>query len=324
MKLFVFGSTGDLFKRKVIHALKQIKDLEIYALGRKEMKTEEYISQVYSDAPEDLKKRIKYLQIHFSQNGIICHDCPNFYSKGEINHFYVALPPDKILEILKYLNSVKNQGYKIKALVEKPFGSNLKEATELKAFIEEKKLVENIYLADHYLFKEHILTKKEKTNYKKIILKSLEEVGLEGRDYYDSVGALKDMIQSHFLNILIKMFGKEEMKKIEIIDVEKKQYKNYEKELGKLSKTETYVKILLKIGEKIIELETGKKFDKKESLISIDDKKYNLNEGKDAYLEMFEKFFLEQNHLFPTMEEAILTWELTEEMEKKAKELTRY
>ena len=39
MKLFIFGSTGDLVKRKVLPALQtlQKKDLEIWAIGRRDI-----------------------------------------------------------------------------------------------------------------------------------------------------------------------------------------------------------------------------------------------------------------------------------------------
>jgi glucose-6-phosphate 1-dehydrogenase len=322
MKLFVFGSTGDLFKRKVIKALKELKDLEIIALGRKELSHEQYFEETCPDCDEEIKKRTKYLPISFTDK-IQCIGCKDHFSKEEINYFYIALPPNKIIETLNYIHAVKQTGHLVKILIEKPFGANLEEAREIEKFILKEKLEEDIFLADHYLFKEEI-RKIQLSEFKKLKIVSLEKLGVEKRIFYDGIGAINDMVQSHLLNTLTKIVGFKNFKKINIEEVKVGQYKNYQKEIGKDSKTETYAYIELKLDGKNIILETGKNFPKKENYIEIDEMKIEIDKGKDAYLQMLEDFLDNKKEKFPTINQIVLCWELIDRIKDKKSELIYY
>ncbi len=322
MKLFVFGSTGDLFKRKVIKALQEIKNVEIIALGRKELSNEQYFEETCPTCDEEIRKRTKYLAVNFS-NKIQCVGCKDHFSKEEINYFYIALPPSKIIETLEYIHSVKQTGHKIKVLIEKPFGANLEEANKIKNFIEREELEEDIFLADHYLFKENIRNMKH-LNFEKLKIVSLEKLGVEKRAFYDDVGAINDMIQSHLLNVLVKIIGFENLNLAKIEEVKLGQYNNYIKEIGKDSKTETYVKLKLKLDHREIIIETGKNFPKKENYIEIDDKKIEIDNGKDAYLQMLEDFLDNKRDQFPSIEQAIECWKLVNKIKDKNSEITFY
>jgi glucose-6-phosphate 1-dehydrogenase len=97
MKLFVFGSTGDLVKRKVLIALEKVKEknLEIICLGRKEMTTQEYLQ----DHCKECKRDIKYKFINFEDKKLIKNLIKELNEK-KINYFYLSLPPKINLLIL--------------------------------------------------------------------------------------------------------------------------------------------------------------------------------------------------------------------------------
>jgi glucose-6-phosphate 1-dehydrogenase len=322
MKLFVFGSTGDLFKRKVIKAIKDIKNLEIIALGRKNLTHEQYFEETCPTCDEEIKKRTMYLPISFLDK-IQCIGCQDHFSKEEINYFYVALPPSKIIETLEYINSVKKTGHKVKVLIEKPFGASLEEAEKIKNFIEEENFEEDIFLADHYLFKENIRN-IEHTNFRELKIVSLEKIGVEKRAFYDDVGAVNDMVQSHLLNVLIKIIGFEKINSLIVKEVKFGQYKSYSEEIEKKSNTETYAKIKLEFNDCEIEIKTGKNFPKKENYIEIDDKKTEVDSGKEAYLQMLEDFLDNKREKFPSIEQAIRCWKLVNKIKEFKSELEYY
>lgn len=334
MKLFIFGSTGDLVKRKIVPALSHIPihNLEIIALGRRDLIDQSYNKFICEGEMcfNHLEKKPEYNKIEFKDE-IICEKCIEKLDKNNINFFYSAMPPQNIEMILEYIGKIKRNNYKIKLLIEKPFGEDLESAKHLKDVIKKENLVEDVFISDHYVFKDEIL-ELNKPNFKKIKIVSLEKVGLENRiSYYNNVGALKDMVQNHFLNIILKLIDnpKEEFKDFKIISFEKGQYGDgksigYVKELGEKSNTETFVKILIKTKTKEIEFVTGKKFNKKISFIEIDGRKIILDNEKNSYERLLIEFLSERKTNFPTVEKTILSWEIIEKIQSKKTNLKYY
>jgi len=323
MNLFIFGSTGDLVKRKVLPALnkRDLKDLNIFAIGRRD-----FIDEVYFDfackKEDKIKDRIHYFKTEFDKYDI-CEECEKGLSKGEINYFYVSLPPNLYLVVFNKIKKIKEKGYKVSVLVEKPFGNSLKEAKELSGVLESFDLDKDVLINDHYLFKKEILQLK-KQYFQELKISFAEKLGLENRiTYYDSVGALVDMVQSHLLNILFKFLSKDEINNLEVVSYEKKQYDGYEKELGMESQTETFVRIILKTGEKNIELITGKKFSKKESILLVDNKKMFIEIG-DPYIEIFNNFLENKKENFLKIENVFEAWKIIEKIKQKENKLTKY
>ena len=315
--LFIYGSTGDLVKRKVIPALQKLNiPVKILALGRKKLSSGDYKKIICkeNECPNSFKKNIIYRKNLLEE--ITCASCYNSLNRKEINFFYISLPPKMIKNALSQIGDIKKHGFKVKILIEKPFGENLSDAKKLKHFIWKNKLKKEIVLSDHYLFKKSILSLKKK-NFRKLKIVGLEKVGLEGRiSYYDEAGALKDMIQSHFLNILFKISPNLKLNKVKIIEVIKKQYKNYEKELGKKSDTETYVKIKMLVKGKEIEFETGKNFEKKESYIVIDGKRLELD-NENSYEKVFFDLLNKNWKNFPSINNSLEAWKITEKIERE-------
>ena len=101
-------------------------------------------------------------------------------------------------------------------VVEKPFGTDYKSAHHLQSVVERYLREKQVYRIDHYLGKDtvnNILA----TRFSNILLEPLwnrnyidevqifatETIGCEGRaQYYETAGAVRDMLQNHILQVL--------------------------------------------------------------------------------------------------------------------------
>ena len=133
--------------------------------------------------------------------------------------FYLATPPILYEQIAGNLGSVELQkecdGYR-RLILEKPFGYNLTTAIKLNLKLHEAFNEEQIYRIDHYLGKETvqnllvtrfangIFEPLWNRNYvQHVEITSAESIGVENRGrYYDSSGALRDMVQNHLLQMV--------------------------------------------------------------------------------------------------------------------------
>ena len=151
MKLFIFGSTGDLVRKKVLPALQDLEkdELEIYALGRRD-----FTKKIYEDfvckgnCKESFKEKIHYKKIDYNSEGF-CDSCIPDLDKDKTNYFFIAMPPGLYGNIIRSIGRIKSKGYDLRILLEKPFGSSLKEAKEIKRIISENNLeyFYHIYIA---------------------------------------------------------------------------------------------------------------------------------------------------------------------------------
>ena len=136
--------------------------------------------------------------------------------------FHLAVPPEIYEVIFEQIHKSglsdmrAGEGERTRMLVEKPFGNNRREAEKLdqrlKAFFKE----EQIFLVDHYMGKEsmqNILKFRfsdsslehlwNSSFIEKINIRLRESLGMEGRgDFYDQIGALRDVGQNHILQML--------------------------------------------------------------------------------------------------------------------------
>lgn len=140
------------------------------------------------------------------------------YEIGGNRVFYLAMSPrffGTIAEHLKTQRLVTDHGYN-RVVVEKPFGRDLATATELNQSIEKYFPADSIFRIDHYLgkamiqnitairFGNSIFRNLWNNRYIDNIQITLSEsLGVEERaGYYETAGALRDMVQNHILQIV--------------------------------------------------------------------------------------------------------------------------
>lgn len=132
--------------------------------------------------------------------------------------FYLAIAPqfiETVVEGLYKCGSCSQQKFD-RIVVEKPFGTDLETAQKLNKFLRKRFDEKQIFRIDHYLGKEtvqnlmafrfanFIFEPLWNRNYiEHIQISVAEEVSVGKRGgYYDSSGALRDMIQNHLLQLL--------------------------------------------------------------------------------------------------------------------------
>src|SRR5262252_4120396 len=134
--------------------------------------------------------------------------------------FYFAVGPDQFEPTLKHLKTAglnkAREGSWARVIVEKPFGTDLASARELNRVISNSFSEEQTYRIDHFLGKEtaqNILVLRFanaifeplwNTRYiDHLEITAAETLGVESRaGYYETAGALRDMVQNHLIQLL--------------------------------------------------------------------------------------------------------------------------
>ncbi len=285
----LFGSTGDLAKKKIIPALNKLAehlDLKVLCFGRKNFTTKQYVEYLQKAKIEvSSNLELKYLVVNLENSKDVENICDLINhedkDKSGLRLFYLATANDYFEKITESVS--KCRSVPIRVLFEKPFGNNLESFLKLEKSIKKYLNEEEIYRVDHYLAKEtieNILSLRlanpffEKTwnsqfiDEIKIVVN--EDFGVEDRlEYYDKTGAIKDMLQNHLLQIAAfvlmdapkainsKNMDYEKTKAIKSLkneNLEIGQYKDYKLELKNKgyqeSNTETYVEASFKSTNK--------------------------------------------------------------------------
>jgi glucose-6-phosphate 1-dehydrogenase len=133
--------------------------------------------------------------------------------------FYMATPPSRYEIISENLSKAgltdQSSGFR-RFIIEKPFGYDLESGRALNRKLHAMIAEDQIYRIDHYLGKEtvqNVLVTRfangifeplwNRNYIHRVEITSAESIGVEERGgYYDSAGALRDMVQNHLLQMV--------------------------------------------------------------------------------------------------------------------------
>lgn len=240
--IFIFGGSGDLNNRKLTPALYNLyldgfmpEKFAIAGLGRTSFTDDKFREHLYEGIKDfsrrkedkgskwsEFSQQMQYLQMDAEKDERFDKISEFITAKkqefgGEANVlFYLAVAPQLVPDIAKKIADLQLPADATRIIVEKPFGHDLKSATELNKLLNGMFTEDQIYRIDHYLGKETVqnilalrfanalfepLWNRNYIDY--IQITAAETVGVEDRGgYYEQSGALRDMVQNHILQLL--------------------------------------------------------------------------------------------------------------------------
>jgi glucose-6-phosphate 1-dehydrogenase len=237
----IFGATGNLSQIKLMPSLYHLDvanrlpvGTRILAVGRRPWDQEKWLSEVRDmvvaksrdEFDETIFQRFSE-RLYYHQGDIQQPQCYTELAErlNEKNNFpkniafYLSISPADFGTVMEKLsdNHLFDEDYGWRrVIIEKPFGYDLDSAQALQKRISHYLTEEQIYRIDHYLgkgmvqnvlvfrFANVMMEPLWNRNYiDHIQITHSEELGIDSRgDYYNGAGAMRDMLQSHLLQML--------------------------------------------------------------------------------------------------------------------------
>jgi len=226
----IFGITGDLAKKMTFRALYKLEargklECPIVGVAIDEWTTEELIAHAreaiaatVTDPDEDvfgrLAARITYVQGDYAEAGTFKR-VGEALGEAKRPVFYLEIPPSLFATVVHGLGAA-GLTENAHVVIEKPFGHDLESARALNADLCKVLDERQILRIDHYLGKEPVMDiaylrfansvlepiwNREHVSHVQMTI--AEDFGVEDRGrFYDAVGAMRDVIQNHALQVL--------------------------------------------------------------------------------------------------------------------------
>ena len=234
--IVIFGGDGDLMCRKLLPALYYLyrmgnlpAETRIIASARADLRVEEYRALVCTRCEAHLPRDEYDLSSWEGFVGLLEYVAVDvtvpeeFVRLGEVLTpqvrevvYYLATPPSLFGGIARGLGESGLVAASSRLVLEKPLGRDGKSAEEVNRVVSDYFRESRIFRIDHYLGKETVqnllvlrfansifesVWNREFVDHVQISLS--EDIGVEERGgYYDSIGALRDMVQNHLLQLL--------------------------------------------------------------------------------------------------------------------------
>jgi glucose-6-phosphate 1-dehydrogenase len=232
--LIIFGATGDLAHRMLFPSLYNLfadrllpDDVQIIGSGRSAMDDAAFRAtlDLAKFLPEDgfdaetaraFLERVRYTPVagkpeEFARLREMVGD-----RLDQGVSVYLSTPPSLFAPMVAGLGEAGLAGPTVRVAMEKPIGQDLPSSIEVNDAVNAVFAEDRVFRVDHYLGKEtvqNLLVLRfgnmlfeplwNATAIEHVQITVAETVGLEGRvSYYDNVGALKDMVQNHMLQLL--------------------------------------------------------------------------------------------------------------------------
>lgn len=318
----LFGITGDLARNKVLPALYHLlqhgyapKEFRIIGVSRQSVDAQDILktlTHTIQQSDTAIDETILH-RLHASLTMIkMDPQNPDEYNEltkamdaapGSKLYAYLSLPPQVFNDVI---SNLANAGLKhANLLIEKPFGYDLESAQQLIKHTARHFPESQLYRIDHYLAKEmaqamldyrlsqpRLQDTWNGTHISSIEVIATESIGIAGRaNFYDNIGALRDVIQSHLLQLLAVTMMKLPtvhdanhihaakqlvLRQLDSNNIARRgQYNGYKKEVEDgQSVTETYAELTLKSNDPLWEgtdfvVKTGKSLARKYTAILV-------------------------------------------------------
>jgi glucose-6-phosphate 1-dehydrogenase len=239
--IVMFGASGDLARRKLLPALYDLAvhgclapRFRLVGYSRTEMSDDEFRKRAAEFLPktggpeklDEFLKHLSYFSGDYDDLGAfqrLSKRLDEVDKEGDLHGnrlFYLATPPDVYLKIIEQIGKAdlakpKTEKSWTRVIIEKPFGHDKASACDLNTRVLKVFNETQVYRIDHYLGKETvqnmlvfrfgngIFEPLWNRNYiDHVQITAGESLGVEKRGgFYENTGALRDMIQSHVLQL---------------------------------------------------------------------------------------------------------------------------